>query len=228
MMFKNYLKIAWRSVIKRKTFTFINVLGLTLGFGSSIIIYLFVFHHLSFDKFHSNSDRIYRIVSEERMDDVNFTPAIPPGFTNTFRNNYEFAEQVSRRVYWEEQLINISTPGNTIAQSREDISFIEPQFFKIFNFPLVSELAGRSLEEPRTAYISKNAALRMFQDNNPLGKTFVLENEETIEVIGILENLPKTSFAQESIFISFPTIQYYNSFIFSDSWQGIDLSLIHI
>ena len=224
-MLKNYLKIAIRNVIKRKTFTFINVLGLTLGFASSIIIYLFVLYHLSFDKFHTDSDRIYRIVSEERMDDVDFTPAVPPGFASAFRNNFEFAEHISRRVHWEEQLINISAAGNRIAQTREDISFIEPPFFDIFNFPLVSELAGRSLEEPNTAYISENAALRMFQEANPLGKTFILENEETIEVIGILENLPETSFARESIFISFPTIEHYNSFIFNESWQGIDSTL---
>ena len=83
-MLKNYLKIAIRNVIKRKTFTFLNVLGLTLGFASSIIIYLFVLYHLSFDKFHTDADRIYREDSEERMDDVDFTPAVPPGFANAF------------------------------------------------------------------------------------------------------------------------------------------------
>lgn len=224
-MFKNHLKIALRNVIKRKTFTVINTLGLALGFGSSIIIYLFVLHHLSFDKFHSDTERIYRIVTEEHMDDVGFVAAVPPGFKTAFETNYEFAEKLSRRVFWEEQLINIGSSEGVITQSREDISFVEASFFNIFNYPMVSELSGRTLDEPNTAYITEDAALRMFQSDSALGKTLVLENQETIEVIGILKALPKTTFAKENLFVSFPTIQNYSRFIFNESWQGIDSNL---
>ncbi|MEM9648790.1 MAG: ABC transporter permease [Bacteroidota bacterium] len=63
-MFKNHFKIAWRNLTKRKVFTAINILGLAIGFGSSILIYLFLNYHLSFDKFHKNADRIYRVVTE--------------------------------------------------------------------------------------------------------------------------------------------------------------------
>ncbi|MEO0572172.1 MAG: ABC transporter permease [Bacteroidota bacterium] len=224
-MFKNHFKIALRSIFKRKTFTTINVLGLALGFGSSIIIYLFVLHHLSFDTFHSDSDRIYRVVTEERMDAIDFTAAVPPGFTNAFRANYGFSEAVSRRVFWEEQLINIGAQGSTLVQLRENISFVEAPFFSIFNYPLVSQLAGRTLEEPNTAYITEDAALRLFPDEDPLGKTFVLENIETVQVIGVLKTLPKTTFAKESLFLSFPTIRPYNQFLFSDTWAGIDSRL---
>ena len=224
-MLKNHLKIAFRNVIKRKTFTFINVFGLALGFGSSIIIYLFVLHHLSFDTFHSDSERIYRIVTEERMDDVDFTAAVPPGFAKVFRNDYEFAEEVSRHVYWEGQLINITTSENSITQLREDVAFTEAPFFSIFNFPLTSEVSGRSLDEPNTAYITEDAAIRMFPNTNPLGKTFVLENNDVVEVIGVLKNIPKTSFAKASLFLSFPTIRNYNGFIFNESWGGIDSTL---
>jgi len=70
-MFKNYFKIAWRNLTKRKVFTAINILGLAIGFGSSILIYLFISHHLSFDKFHANSDNIYRIIISVYTTNVN-------------------------------------------------------------------------------------------------------------------------------------------------------------
>ncbi|MGD1946175.1 MAG: ABC transporter permease [Croceivirga sp.] len=224
-MLKNHIKIALRTLFKRKTFTVINILGLALGFASSIIIYLFIAHHLSFDKFHSNTARIYRFVTEEHMDDVGFVAAVPPGFKSAFETNYEFAEKTSRRIFWEEQLINIGSPGTSLRQSREDISFVEAPFFSIFNYPLLSEISGRTLEEPNTAYITQDAALRMFQTNDVLGKTFVLENQETIEIIGILKTLPKTTFANESLFVSFPSIKNYSRFIFNESWDGIDSNL---
>ncbi len=91
-MIKNYLKIAWRNIIKRKLFATINVLGLALGFGSSILIYMFLNYNLSFDNFHNNEDRIYRINTEEhRGGDVQYMPSFPPGLAKVFREDYNYA-----------------------------------------------------------------------------------------------------------------------------------------
>ena len=95
-MFRNQLKIAWRSLLKRKVFSLINVLGLAIGFGCAIIIFLFVSHHLSYDKFHYNSDRIYRFVTEERLDGVDYSASVPPGFSNAFKEDYSYAEKMAK------------------------------------------------------------------------------------------------------------------------------------
>ena len=93
-MFKNQLKIAWRSLLKRKVFSIINILGLAIGFGCAILIFLFASHHLSYDRFHNNGDRIYRFVTEEHADVIDYTASVPTGFSNAFKEDYDYAQQM--------------------------------------------------------------------------------------------------------------------------------------
>jgi hypothetical protein len=88
-MIRNYFKTAWRSLTKRKGFVIINILGLALGFGCSILIFLFVQYHLQFDNFHNNQDRIYRFNTEEHRDFIDYEASVPPGFSNAFKADYD-------------------------------------------------------------------------------------------------------------------------------------------
>ena len=138
-MFKNHFKIAWRSLKKRKVFTLINILGLATGFGCGLLIFLFVNHHLQFDNFHDNEERIYRVVTEERKDTVEFEVGVPPGFANSFRTEYDYAEKVAKVYTREKWQVNASETGEE-KRFKEDITFVEPDFFEIFNFPLLERL----------------------------------------------------------------------------------------
>ncbi|MGW9684494.1 ABC transporter permease [Flagellimonas sp. 2504JD1-5] len=223
-MFKNYIRIAWRNLLKRKVFTAINILGLAIGFGSSVLIYLFLSYHLSFDNFHANSDRIYRMVTEEHRDYIDFESTVPPAFTKVFREEYHYAEKVAKITTWSDNQLNIEFE-NHVVQVKEDVVFAEPDFFSIFNFPLSEALTERSLDEPNTAYISQNMSEKLFGKQNPLGKTFVFDNSETIEVIGILKTIPNTSMIEEGIFISFKTLEGLNVFDGLETWSGMTSSL---
>ncbi len=223
-MLKNHFKIAWRNLRKRKVFTAINILGLAIGFGSSILIYLFLSYHLSFDNFHDNSDRIYRIVTEEHRDYIDYEPTVPPAFAKAFRENYDYAEKVAKISTWEDNLVSI-TDGNEVLQFKEDAVFAEADFFDIMHFPLIKSAGTRTLKEPNTAYISQSASKRLFGAIDPLGKTFVLDNRETIEVIGVLKDIPKTSLVGEELFISFKTLEKFNDFAGTEVWTGITTSL---
>ena len=223
-MFKNYMKLAWRSLIKRKGFALINISGLALGFGCSLLIFLFVGYHLRYDNFHKNSDRIYRVVTEQHRDDISYTASVPPGFAEAFRNDYGFAEKVANIASWENELISGLVDDET-KQFQEDIAFTEADFFDILSFPLLEKISDRSLLEPNTAYITRNAAQRLFPDKNPLGETFVLSNRETIQVIGLLEDLPSTTVIAADFFISYKTLGPYSEFLANQSWGGIDHSL---
>ncbi|WP_025742810.1 ABC transporter permease [Aquimarina pacifica] len=223
-MFKNHLKIAWRNLRKRKVFAFINILGLALGFGCTILIVLFVNHHLQFDNFHANSDRIYRIVTEEHRDDIDYEAAVPPGFTNSFRTAYNYAQKVAKIFIREQWQVN-GTEGNNAKRLKEDIVFAEPDFFEILNFPLIDKLSNRTLAEPNTAYITESFATKMFDSNTALGQTFILDNAETIQIIGVLKDLPETTVIKGSIFPSFKTLKSYDDFVSGESWGGINGSL---
>ncbi|AXT61655.1 hypothetical protein D1816_15270 [Aquimarina sp. AD10] len=224
-MFKNHLKIAWRNLRKRKVFAFINILGLALGFGCTILIFLYVSHHLQFDTFHNNADRIYRVVTEEHRDDIEYDAAVPPGFAKAFELDYDYAEKVASFYIRKNWQVN-GSDGNEEKRFKEDIAFAEPEFFDILNFPLLEKLGDQTLAEPNTAYITERFAKKMFGDQNALGQTFVLDNNQTISVIGVLKNLPERTLIEASIFPSFITLKSYDDFVSSGSWGGINSSLM--
>ncbi|SHG56766.1 ABC transporter permease [Flagellimonas flava] len=223
-MFKNYLKIAWRNLIKRKVFTAINILGLALGFGSSILIYLFLSYHLSFDNFHENTDRIYRMVTEEHRDYVEYDPSVPPAFAKTFLNDYDYAEKVAKIVEYDGLVVDAEKNG-VVSKFKQDIVFAEEDFFKIFNYPLINGSNEISLSAPNTAVITESAANKMFGRTDIEGESFVLENDKTIEITGVLKDLPKTSFLQTEVFVSFDNITDFFEFAGSENWNGITTNL---
>jgi len=208
-MLKNYLKIAWRNLIKRKVFATINILGLSIGFGSTILIYLFLSYHYSFDDFHPNKDRIYRFATEEHTDAVDYSASVPPAFAKVFRDDYAYADKVAKIVDRDGMVIDVERNGN-FNKYRKDVFFAEEDFFKIFNFPLKNGSNTISLSEPNTAVITESKALELYGSTKVVGKTFVLENDKTIEITGVLRDIPNTSFLDGGIFIAFENLKDFS------------------
>ncbi len=224
-MIRNYFKIAWRNIIKRKVFTAINVLGLAIGFGSSILIYLFLNYNLSFDDFHNNTDRIYRINTEgHRGGNIEHTPSVPPAFSKVFKENYGYAEKVAKTVIKEGAIIDFKAKGNE-KKLKQDVLFVEEDFFKIFNFPLVNGTNNISLSAPNTAVVTEDLAIKMFGRADVVGEVFVLEKGKTIEITGVLKNIPKTSFLKSDLFISFQNLAHFFAFTAGENWSGISSDL---
>lgn len=218
-MFKNYLKIAWRNLIKRKVFTTINILGLAIGFGSSILIYLFLGYHLSFDNFHDNPDRIYRMNTEIHRDDIGFRASVPPGFAKVFREEYDYADKVAK-IVWRDGLVIDFTKNGEENKLKQDVVYVEEDFFRIFNFPLLNGSNAVSLSAPNTAVVTEKKALTMFGKTDVVGRTFVLENDKTIEITGVLKNLPRATFLDTEVFISFANLIDNFEFGAGESWGG--------
>lgn len=223
-MIKNHIKIAWRNLTKRKGFTLINVLGLSLGFACSILIFLFVQYHLRFDNFHFNGDRIYRFDTEQHMDDVSYVPSVPPGFADAFKQDFDYAESVAKIADWGESQITVDGKGSEL-QLLETTAFAEPDFFKIFNYPLLRGSGFDVLSEPNTALITEKAAQKLFGSADPLNRTFVLENKETFTVKGVLKNLPENTMFNQQLFLSYPTLKAYSQFMAGQFWGGISSNL---
>ncbi|PRX56833.1 ABC transporter permease [Flagellimonas meridianipacifica] len=223
-MIRNYFKIAWRNLKKRKGFTLINIVGLALGFACSSIIFLFVQYHLEFDKFHNHPDRIYRFVTESHGDEISYIPSVPPGFTNTFRSDFDYAEKVAKIVNWEDRVIFVEE-SNIRLNLKKGIVFAQKDFFDIFNFPLLNGSNDVNISEVNTAVITESMAKRLFGDSNPVNKTFELGNQETITITGVLKDQPAASFLQGDIFISFDTLKRFSKFMGGEEWWAIGLNL---
>nr|WP_299338535.1 ABC transporter permease [Allomuricauda sp.] len=223
-MIRNYFKIAWRNLAKRKVFTSINILGLSIGFGSAILIYLFLGHHYSFDDFHTNKDRIYRMATEEHMDNIGYSASVPPAFAKVFREEYAYADKVAKIVDRSGLVIDVTLNDNII-KYKKDVMFAEEDFFKIFSFPLVDGSNAISLSAPNTAVITESGALELFGSSDVVGRTFVLENDKTIEITGVLKDIPSTSFLDKDIFVAFENLKDFSEFAYNESWGGITTNL---
>src|SRR5262245_59087137 len=106
-MIRNYFRIAWRNLRRYKTYSIINIMGLSTGIAAAILIFTLVRYHLSFDNFHPDKDRIYRIVTETHDGMVNYDQAVPAPLGAAFRNDYTFAEYTARVVTFHEDLVTL-------------------------------------------------------------------------------------------------------------------------
>ena len=226
-MLKNFFKISWRSLLKNKSYTFINVSGLALSMTCGILIFTLVKYHLSFDNFHHDTDRIYRFVTEQRRDNTSYTGSVPPPLGKTFRKDYTFGEAVSNIVTLDGEFLTINT-GAEIKKFKEKdgVSFVEPAYFDIFNFPMEQGDQKTALSQPYTAIVTRRIAEKYFGKENPINKVFLLENRVPFKITGVLKNLPDNTDQKAEIFSSYPSLKLFNDWLLKDdAWGGITSSL---
>ena len=221
-MLRNYLKIAFRTLSKNRAYAIINVSGLALSMTCGILIFMLVRHHLSFDNFHKDSGRIYRFVTEQHRDQIDYTFAVPNPLGKVFREEHTFGEKVARVATFDDQLITVSQGQDVVKfKEEEGVAFTEPEFFDIFNFPLIEGDIKTALTEPNTVVLTESKAKKLFKGQNAMNKSFKLDNRVTLKVTGILKDLPENTDRRTEIFASFLTLKTYNSWFISDSWGGI-------
>lgn len=223
-MFKNYLKIAWRNLKRNKAYALVNVLGLSLGIACAILIFVLVNYHFSFDTFHKNKDRIYRVVTELRSDGVGHTPGVPPPFTKAMRNDYTFFEKTARVISFGNMLVSIpSEKENKKFQEENGVAFAEPEFFSIFDFPLVEGDIKTALNEPNSALVTEKIAQKYFGNESAMGKVIRVDNNKDFTIKGILKDIPQNTDRRQEIYLSNDNIKDYSPWMArEDSWGGIN------
>ncbi|MEQ8879487.1 MAG: ABC transporter permease [Cyclobacteriaceae bacterium] len=223
-MLRNYFKIAWRNLTRNKSFAIINTLGLALGFTCCILIFLFVKYHLSFDDFHDNSERIFRIVTEEHRDFIAYEASVPPALGRAFRDDYDYPEKVARIDRHQDVILTISQ-NDTKRKFKEELAFVEKEFFEIFNYPLLSGNSFDGFSDPNRAFITSTMASKLFGGTDPIGQSIQLDNRIELTVSGVLKDLPPNTIHEFDIYISYSTLKDYGGFVAEDGWGGISSSL---
>jgi putative ABC transport system permease protein len=209
-MFKNYLKIALRNIRRHKGYSFINFAGLALGMSCSLLVLLFVFHELSYDRFHKKADRIFRIIDVHRQSTG--TPAI---LSKVLLEECPEVEKSALLVNFRNTLIKYG-----------DKSFIEKNvlgadaaFFDVFSFPLLVGDPETVLSEHHGAVISESAALKYFGTESPVGKIITAVETDFI-IAGIVADTPENSHFKFDFLFTYQTFEslnrtgwLYNNFI---------------
>jgi putative ABC transport system permease protein len=224
-MLKNYFLIATRSLAKHKLFTFINVFGLAVGMSISLLVIAMISFLVTYDNFHVNNDRVYRILSHVK--DNNRNPSFastPAGLAEKLTDEYSGTQQVIR--------IN-STLGGTVVFEQKEIPlngyFVDPKFLSVFSFPLIAGNVATALDKPNTLLISSSSAEKLFGKGDALGKLIEITGQGIFEITGILKDVPKNSHMQFEMLSSYRTLEniernnppvldpwkeFYNSYIY--------------
>ncbi len=206
----NHLKNVFRSLMRQKFSSFINILGLALGMGSFIIITIFVYTEMKYDRFHEKGDRIYRIVGNI-FNPNSFSAALPLPFYPHLKEEVPELEEVVR-VRGAFMPPELSTDSISISQS--GVLFVDPEFLSVFSYGLLAGDLNAFGEDPNSILITSEVAERLFGSENPIGRTVRYYNAFNLVVRGVLEDVPEYSHLQFSALIPFEFQRSINTFPF--------------
>jgi predicted permease len=223
-MFFNYIKIAFRSLLRRKGFAAINIAGLSIGIASSILLFVVVSFELSYDKFQDNYERIFRVVTREKAVEESFTTGVPFPAVETFRLN--FPEAITAGIYSinGSQVTVIGTDSLSTRPARkfiedEGVFFAEPQMFQIFNVKFLAG-SGSKLNEPNQVILSRSVAEKYFGNwEDATGQFLRLDLKVLLIVAGVIEDVPANSDLPFKVVASYKTLlQNGDQYRYSDQW----------
>lgn len=228
-MIKNYLKIALRNLTRNKSYSFINIFGLSIGLTCTILIGLYVVHEFSYDKFHENGDRIYRVVESYNSEQQeNWYASTYSALAPALASEYPAIKNISH-VYPTNGLV---TSGENQKYQEENIIYADSAFFDMFSFPLVVGDAKEVLNEPLTVVITQNIATKFFGTQNAVGKSLSFKGQNDtyeFEVTGIAQAPPNNSHIQFEYVFSYESLRVlrpweYNRWYYPPMYTYVELS----
>ncbi len=188
-MFRNYFKTALRSLSRRRSFSIINISGLTLGLTAALLIALFVWDEYQYDRSIPGSDRIYRIYTKTTNDHGTDDLAVsPPVFAGLLRKEFPAAEEVTRVLETSELKRLFEAGGKHLYEVNG--MYVDSTFFRVFPLKFDYGTAANSLDKPASIVVSRVMAARYFGDANPVGQKMLID-KKPVEVTGVFEKDPK-------------------------------------
>ncbi|MFC2141442.1 ABC transporter permease [Acidobacteriota bacterium] len=183
-MLKNYLKVAIRNIARHKGYSLINIVGLAVGMACCILILLWVFDELSYDKFHQDLDRLHQIVVSGDNQSWLSTPwALIPALKKDF-------PEIIQGSQYAEQTILMKVEGRLY---NESCALAQPDFLKMFSFPFVKGNAENAFLDRNSIVLTEETAVKYFGDEDPVGKTIQFDGRVDLFVTGVVENIPANS-----------------------------------
>ncbi|MEQ9168869.1 MAG: ABC transporter permease, partial [Fulvivirga sp.] len=224
-MVNNYYKVAWRHIVKEKFYSIINISGLAVGMASCIFIAFYVLKELSYDQYHENLDRTYRILQGAHAGEERDIPPTPENFR--FWGNAPVGPALKEELPEVEYFCRF-TPGhsklikaNHELYNEKNVVYGDSTVFKVFSWNLIAGNPDKVLTEPNSIVLTEKLAKKYFGTTDVLGKTVILEQERECVVTGVMEDVPNNSqFIFDGI-ISMATFYDIRPGIF-DNWGYVD------
>ncbi|MEZ4990041.1 MAG: ABC transporter permease [Saprospiraceae bacterium] len=215
-MVRHHFKISLRNLARQKAYSMIKIVGLALAIAVCLLIALYIRQELTYDRHYKNGDRIYRLTNTSRFEnEISQSVHYPAPMAAALKEDYPEFEQVGR--YSATRIFGAG--GNEIRRTdrfenshEDDLIFVDQELLNILEVPFIAGNAEKALTEPGTMVITRSKADKYFPDEDPIGKTFIINNDEThqYKVNGVIENFPTTSHLQADFLVSLAGNEFYN------------------
>ena len=206
-MIYNYLKIAVRNLLKYKFISFINLFGLTVGLACCLLILTYILHELSYDRYHKNADRIYRVTRsfnnpETGAQSLNLGTVAPP-FGPLLQNDFQEIEKMTR-------LFNAGTVVFKYEDkifNQQNVYFADENIFSMFSVSIVKGDTKNALTEPFNILITEETAKKYFGNDDPINKLIKVNSQVSAKVTGVYKAFPANTHIHPDVLVSFNTLK---------------------
>jgi len=204
VMFKNYFKVALRNILRHKGFSIINMFGLAVGMAVCTLILLWVWDETSFDKFHENIDELYRIVEHQNYTSGDMFPVAvtPDKIGPALKDDYPEVLEFARLRIFSGVLVEYQDK----AFYEDGVCLADPSILDLFTFPLLEGNKDSVLPGMESVVISEKMAIKYFRNEDPLGKTITLYNNQDMIISGVMKDIPENSHLQFDFLAHFDII----------------------
>jgi putative ABC transport system permease protein len=220
-MLKNYLKIAFRNLWRKKAFSFINITGLAIGMASCFLLFLYVHFELSYDRFHSKSNSIYRVVGDLKSPAETLHWYQTPGpMAKAMKAEFPEVREAVRIVP-----VSILVRKDNIKFQEEHSLWADSSIFRVFDFPLKYGDPRTALRDPNSIVLSETAARKYFGDSNPVGASLLLSGRGLHALVtGVMRDIPENSHIKADMLISMSTYSRSYAPSIETDWDVYDPS----
>jgi putative ABC transport system permease protein len=217
-MLKNYFNIAIRNINRHKGYTFLNVAGLAIGIASCLLISFFIKNETSYDSYHENADRIYRVAIDiqSRADNRFFAQTSAP-LAPALKKDFPQIETAVRIWRQNNKLVKY---GKEKSFYEDDLFLTDPQIFDVFTLPLIKGETKSALARPFTVVMTAEAAAKYFGKEEPIGKILNINNRD-YEVTGVIQKLPGNSHLTFNLISSMSSVEnedWYKQYEIGENW----------
>ena len=219
-MLSNYLKIAVRNLLKQKFYSAINIMGLAVGIASCLLIMVYIQDELSYDRFHTKADRIYRLnefIETEGSGERSSSMPFPVG--PTLLDEYpSYVDNYVRLFDFQAPSLSLGNLENDKQFNESRIFFVDSTFFDVFDYELLQGDKFSALREVNSLVITESMAQKYFDNADPIGKSLRFQGTQDLEVTGVMPDAPLNSHWQFDFLVSFSSLRQHYEGHLPETW----------
>jgi putative ABC transport system permease protein len=226
-MIHHFFQIAWRNLVKRKFYSFINIAGLAIGMTCCLLITLYIKNELSYDQYHTKKDRIYRVLQSFRSVKEGVNPGAPTPEEFWVWGNAPVGPALQTDFPQIEKMVRFMSPSSLLLQhgekrfQQDNLVFMDSTAFSVFSWKMIFGDPQTALTAPNSIVLTKTVSEKFFGSANPVGQSLRIDNSDNYLITGVMEDVPPNSQINFNGLISMSTERKYRSDIF-DAWGYVD------